>query len=279
LLVDGGFTAGCDQDPLPATCQIKDFNDLTNDDGTVNLDAEGIAVRAGGGWVIASEGSGTIGETQRAFSPNLLVGVAPDGTIDSVVPLPDELITTQLRFGLEGVAAVAENGEPVYYVAFQRPWANAGDPAPDFADPEPKRARIGRYDGEWTFAWYPLDDRLSPNGGWVGLSELVPLGDGELAVVERDNQGGRDARIKQIATFSIDGVTYKPQSEIAAFETVEKSVVHDLIPDLAAPGGAVLEKVEGLAALDDGTAIIVTDNDGVDDSSGETQYQEIPDVF
>ena len=37
----------------------------------------------------------------------------------------------------------------------------------------------------------------------------------------------------------------------------------------------MIEKVEGFTILADGTALIATDNDGVDDSSGETQFMHI----
>ena len=56
---------------------------------------------------------------------------------------------------------------------------------------------------------------------------------------------------------------------------VMREVVQDLIPDLRGTGGYVLEKVEGMAIGADGTAWLVTDNDGVDDSSGETLFWSI----
>jgi hypothetical protein len=250
---------------------VEGFVDLVNDDGTVNLDPEGLTIRPGGGFYLASEGSGAVGDTGRDFSPNLILGVTATGEIDEAITLPGALANTeQRRFGFEGVAAVEENGVTALYVAFQRAWTAAGDTT----------ARIGRYaNGGWTFAYYPLDAPTSPNGGWVGLSEIVDLGDGEFAVVERDNQGGPDARIKTIQSFSIDGVTFKPAEDVATFETVSKTLLRDLVPDLEVPAGAIIEKVEGLAALPDGVALVATDNDGVDDSNGETQYLEIPGVF
>ena len=254
--------------------QIEGLVDLVNDDETVNLDPEGIAVRAAGGFWIASEGSGQVGDTGRDFSPNLVVGVASDGSIEEAITLPGELaITEQRRFGFEGIASVLENGQEVLYLAFQRPWTAAGDEAA-------AEARIGRYaGGEWSFAHYPLDPATSPLGGWVGLSEITSLGAGEFAVVERDNQGGVDARVKTLQRFSLEGITFRPAAEVELFDTVSKTLARDLLPDLEAPRGAVIEKVESLAVLPDGTAIIATDNDGVDDSSGETQYIEIPGVF
>ena len=47
------------------------------------------------------------------------------------------------------------------------------------------------------------------------------------------------------------------------------------MPDLTATGGYVLDKVEGLAIMTDGTAFVSTDNDGVDDHSGETMFFSI----
>jgi hypothetical protein len=48
--------------------------------------------------------------------------------------------------------------------------------------------------------------------------------------------------------------------------------VRDLIPDLTSTGGYVVDKVEGLAVLPSGEFFVSTDNDGVDDSSGETMF-------
>jgi hypothetical protein len=51
---------------------------------------------------------------------------------------------------------------------------------------------------------------------------------------------------------------------------VAKTVIRDLIPDLASPNGYMLDKIESFAIDSDGNAFIITDNDGVDDHSGET---------
>jgi len=58
-----------------------------------------------------------------------------------------------------------------------------------------------------------------------------------------------------------------------------KTLAADLMPALEATGGAVLEKIEGLAVLPDGSALIVNDNDGVDDSNGETQLLRLEGLF
>jgi hypothetical protein len=56
---------------------------------------------------------------------------------------------------------------------------------------------------------------------------------------------------------------------------VAKEEVHDFIPDLKAFGGYVVDKVEGFAIDAAGDAFAVTDNDGVDDSSGETFFLKL----
>lgn len=246
----------------------------------VNLDPEGITVAAGDAVWLASEGAGNLVDgvsdpADRPFtSPNLLVRIGDGGVIEQVVSLPIELVRNQLRFGFEGVASVEESGVEILYVCFQRAWTAAGDPS--------DKARIGRYDtatGAWTFAYYPLDAPTSPNGGWVGLSEIVSLGNGRFAVIERDNQAGPDATIKHLASFSIDGIVFRPSSESAKFDTVVKQLDRDLIAQGDYQAGVILEKIEGLAVLPGGEALVVTDNDGVNGSSGETQLIRIPGLY
>jgi hypothetical protein len=229
-----------------------DLAKMINADGTVNLDPEGIAVASDGGFWIASEGAGTVAEatTRPITSHNLVVKIDASGTIERVITLPADLNDVQLRFGFEGIAE--SDGKLV--VAFQRAWNGEANP------------RLGIYDlgnDSWSFVFYPLDTVASPNGGWVGLSDITALGNGQFLVVERDNQAGLDARIKRLYRIDLTGV--------AASATVTKTLVRDLLPDLKAPGGLVAEKIEGLAVLADGKVVIVNDNDGVNDNSGETQ--------
>ena len=60
---------------------------------------------------------------------------------------------------------------------------------------------------------------------------------------------------------------------------VTKTFVRNLIPDLRADHGPVVEKVEGLTMTAAGHVLVVTDNDGVDDSSGETQCRGLSRLF
>ena len=60
-----------------------------------------------------------------------------------------------------------------------------------------------------------------------------------------------------------------------ALPVVSKELVRDLMPDLAVLNGYTAEKVEGFAIDSAGTGWLVTDNDGVADSSGETLFWSI----
>lgn len=260
---------------------------IVNLDGSLNIDPEGLAVLTTDdslAYWVASEGTGNLvngvsdPDDQPFARPNMLLQVrgdfssSPFLTVEQVVLPPLDVTLNQLRFGFEGVAVVGDT----LYVAFQRAWGAAGDPA--------GLARIGRYDTQtatWTFAHYPLETPTSPAGGWVGLSELTYLGDDTFALLERDNQGGPDASIKLVTSFSTAGVSFLDSTQVANFELLSKTVVADLIADGAYDftGGLLPEKQEGLTVLADGTTLIVNDNDGVDDNNGETQLLRLEGLF
>jgi len=247
---------------------------MVNSDSTVNLDPEGIATRKDGGFWMASEGKGTIGSISKPFETlNLLLRVSKKGLIEEVVTLPTAVNNRQVRFGFEGVTTVDTSKGEMVYVAFQREWA--GDTK--------NNVRIGRYDAdsnEWNFFYYPIETALSMNGGWVGLSDLTYLGDDEFAVIERDNQGGPDAAIKRLYKISMKGLVPTPDNgSTPNFPVVSKALVRDLMVDLKATGGLTLEKIEGLAVTEEGTVLVVNDNDGVDDSNGETQLLKLKNVM
>lgn len=254
--------------------------DTVNGDGSVNLDPEGIAVSAkgDGSFWVASEGAGSVDDPARPVTSNsIVVHVAADGTITEVATLPAGVNAEQRRFGFEGVASVMEGGVEVLYVAFQRAWV--GDPNPNNTT-DGGKVRIGRYDtstGNWTFAYYPLDVHQSPNVGWVGLSEITALGNGEFAIVERDNMANTDARIKKVYNIDVSSVTFKAAG--SAYDTLGKTLVRDLMPDLLATNGMVLEKVESLTVTSEGDMLFANDNDGVSDSNGETQLIRINKAF
>lgn len=239
----------------------EDLALLINDDKSVNIDPEGVAKASDGGFWIASEGSGTVGDADRPVnSLNFLFKTDANGVIEQVITLPDAVNDDQLRFGFEGVTEYNDN----VYVAFQRAW------------PSDTNVRIGIYDTtaeSWSFLFYELDAAESQNGGWVGLSDMTSLGNGSFLVVERDNQGGPDAAIKRLYRFDTTG--------LAANSTVTKTLVRDLITsgDLTSTGGLTPEKVEGSAVMSNGDVYIINDNDGVDDNSGETRLINLGDIL
>ncbi|MEB3357305.1 MAG: esterase-like activity of phytase family protein [Synechococcales bacterium] len=239
----------------------EDLDILINGDNTVNIDPEGIAATEDGFLWIASEGEGTVGDPARPIeSLNFLFKVnAADGAIAQVVTLPDELNNIQSRFGLEGVAY--DNG--LLVAVLQRAW---GD------DPNPRVLVYDTNTSEWVGDYfYPLDEVESQNGGWVGLSDIAPLGDGRFLVLERDNQGGPDAAVKRLYTIRLS-----PTLENG--DTLEKTFIRDLIPDFLAAGGLMPEKLEGLA-VDENGVWVINDNDGVDSNSGETQLLNVGNLF
>ena len=232
-----------------------DLMAMINSDKSVNIDPEGIATASDGGFWLASEGAGTVGDDTRPIeSLNLLMKVSAVGVIEKVITLPEAVNAMQLRFGFEGVT----EADGKVYVAFQRAWGDETE------------VRIGVYDTameSWSFVFYPLDAAASQAGGWVGLSDITAIGSGKFLVLERDNQSGFDAAIKRI--YEID------LTSVVAGSTVTKTLVRDLMADLKKPKGMVPEKIEGLAVTSEGDVYIVNDNDGVDDNSGETQLMNL----
>ena len=104
----------------------------------------------------------------------------------------------------------------------------------------------------------------------MGLSEITAH-EGKLYIVERDNLIGDAAKVKKIYSVALDG--FKPAKLGGNLLTVQKTPVLDLLPGLkAATNGYVVDKVEGFTIDAAGNAFVVTDNDGVDDSSGETLF-------
>lgn len=235
--------------PARITAETK----LMKDGAQASYDPEGVAVAPDGGFWVASEGNA---KDRR----NLLIKVAADGTVEKEVTLPEAVEAKQVRFGFEGVA-VGSDG--MVYVVVQREWKD-----------DPKgQVRVGKYDpsaDSWTFAWYPLDAVESPAKGWVGLSDITSIGEGRFLILERDNRGGQEARVKRIYQVDLGSVDFAEAG--SELPMIEKTPYMDVLPVLQAPNGWVLDKAEGLTVAADGTVYMVTDNDGVDDASGETQF-------
>lgn len=221
------------------------------------LDIEGIALDGEGGFWLASEG-----RTDRLI-PHALYRVDADGEIAEEVPFPAELLAEEVRFGAEGVTVVGEGDDMTLWIAIQREWANDAKGMVKLVSYKPAS-------GEWGAVNYPLE--APAEGAWVGLSEITAHGD-LVYIVERDNQIGDKAQLK--ALYSVPLSELVPAALGGELPTVTKTLVRDLIPDLSSTGGYVLDKVEGFAVDAEGTGYVVTDNDGVDDSSGETMFWSV----
>jgi DNA-binding beta-propeller fold protein YncE len=238
--------------------RITDAIAVTKDGKPASYDLEGIATRADGGFWLASEGNP---ENKDKPTQNILLRVSAKGEVEEEILLPEELAKHATRFGFEGVAVTGTGADETVWLAVQREWKD---------DPKGK-AKILAYKPAtktWGALHYPLTAPAA--GAWMGLSELTYLGDDTFAVIERDSLFGAKAA-KTLATFSVKGLTPAALGS-AAIPTVEKKLLRDLAPDLMALGGYGLDKVEGMAVDKDGNFFVVTDNDGVDDSSGETQF-------
>jgi hypothetical protein len=61
---------------------------------------------------------------------------------------------------------------------------------------------------------------------------------------------GKEAKVKQLAFVPLDGVSPAPLG--GTLPVIKKTVLRDLIPDLTALGGYVLDKVESFAVDRDG---------------------------
>jgi hypothetical protein len=260
------YTLDVSQEPAVIAAELP-LRDAAGE--PVNYDLEGLVQREGGGFWAVSEGAGNgnvcdpANADTRRTRCNILVKVASDGLVEEEIFLPAALNAKQRSNGFEGVAVTGTGADETVYVAFQREWT--GDPS--------GQVRIGVYKaGSWSFLYYPLDPVESPAGGFVGLSEITALGGERFAVLERDNQGGQDARIKRIYVISVAGLT--PAPEGSPFPVIAKTSgapAIDLLPYLQSTNGYVLDKPEGFAIGADGNAYFNTDNDGVDDALGESR--------
>ncbi|MEQ9039933.1 MAG: esterase-like activity of phytase family protein [Silicimonas sp.] len=237
-------------DPSQSPARIVDVIRVTRDGQPAQkLDMEGITLDGEGGFWVASEG-----RTDRLI-PHAIYHVGADGEIGDEIGLPKELMNAERRFGFEGITKVGDT----LWMAVQREW-----------DDDPKNhAKLVAYNietGEWGAVHYP---KAEPDTGWVGLSEIVAHGD-HVYIIERDNLIGDAAVTKMVYRVPLSEMVPAPLG--GALPVVSKEEVRDLLPDLKSTGGYVLDKVEGLAIMEDGTAWISTDNDGVDDHSGETMF-------
>jgi len=219
------------------------------------LDLEGIAADGNGGYWLASEG-----RSDRLI-PHAIYNVDDTGAIKAEIALPEVLLDQEIRFGFEGITVAGK----WLWMAVQREWQD-----------DPKgMVKLLAYDTEektWGAVHYPLDAAPANDGAWMGLSEITLSGDW-VYIVERDNQIGAAAQTKKL--YRVKAADMVPAELGGPLPVVTKELVRDLMPDLAVLNGVTAEKVEGFAIDAAGTGYLVTDNDGLADSSGETLFWSI----
>lgn len=273
------------------------------------LDIEGISAREDGGFWIASEG--------KTGDKNAIHRTDGDLNIEETISLPDDVAKHIAKWGLEGVDAIDDGkGGEYVYAAIQRPlWKDPEAKKLEALEGD-NTVRIGRYsttDKTWEWFSYELDS-TDKDGDWIGLSELTVVDKNTLAVIERDKQNGPNAAIKRIMKVTLpdgaeaggaveaDSADEAPiagsgtapgadgsgsggggaagtAEESAKPQKVKKAVAVDVLPKLQALNGWTQEKLEGFTIAADGEAYAVTDNDALDDATGETVFLRLGKVF
>lgn len=226
------------------------------------LDIEGISVAADGGFWLASEGKN--GKGNRLFHTD------KDLNITSTVELPSDVAEHIGKWGLEGVTSTKDaNGVEQLFVAVQRPlWKDPEAKKLEAAEGE-NTTRIGKYDTKTkTWQWFGYElEKPAGKGDWMGLSEITALDDKHLLVIERDKLNGPDAKIKRVMKVTLPEGAGAGEN---ALPMVNKELAVDVLPKLRATNGWTQEKLEGFTIAADGQMYAVTDNDALDDATGET---------
>ncbi|HWU17515.1 MAG TPA: esterase-like activity of phytase family protein [Devosia sp.] len=221
------------------------------------LDLEGITLDGEGGFWLASEG-----DTAK-LTPHALYHVNAKGEIKQEIAFPAELLANETRSGSEGITAIGEGDDMTLWIAIQREWKDDPKGQVKLVSYKPSTK-------EWGAVAYPLE--APAEGAWVGLSEITAHGD-YVYIIERDNQIGDKAQLKALYRVPVADLT---AAELGGERpVVSKELVRDLIPDLKSLNGYVVDKVESFAVDANGVGYVITDNDGVDDSSGETYFWSI----
>ena len=219
--------------------------------------------------------------------PNRLLKLDLAGNVLAEIGLPQSILACRaatvgtvprrtLGSGFEGISVLpGPGGKYRLAVAQQRGW-NYTTAACEALDDdggglnalgEPNWTRIWIYDPDangWSYVSWQLAP-LPPNAAWVGLSEITALPGGDVVLVERDNLTGDFARLKTLVKVSWNAAADN------VISSAEKSVF-DLLPRLLSTNGWITDKVEGVAVMLNGRTYVSTDNDGLDDWSGETWF-------
>ena len=241
--------------------EVKVAADVSKDGQQAYYDLEGIAhdtssqAPAEPGFWLASEGNARFDHDD--YLPNMIVQVDGRGRVLQEVRLPQTVDSPRgglvSKYGFEGVT-VSSDGRYVV-CAIQGAFRDDSDAQGHFT-------RIARYDltaRTWEFFLYPLDTGRKEST-FVGLSELINLGGDRYAVIERDNEEGKRARVKRIYAFRLDGVApfegvLRKRSDLSG-RVITKTLLADTQPLGDFP------KIEGLALAADGALWAGPDDDG-----------------
>ncbi len=185
-----------------------------------------------------------------------------DGTVVGEIALPAAVAALQRSNGFEGVAVTGSGAAERVFVAFQREWT--GDPA--------RRVRIGEYRRRRRVALLLLSARRR---GVAGGRLRRAVGDRgprrrPLLVLERDNVGRARRAHQALYAVSIAGVA--PSRRAGRSRCSTKTLVRDLLPALRATPRLDAGEGRGSGRGRGRPRYIVTDNDGVDENTGETQF-------
>ncbi|MCU0901949.1 MAG: esterase-like activity of phytase family protein [Cypionkella sp.] len=241
-------------DATQTPARITAATDITRGGDTAQkLDIEGIAPDGSGGFWLASEG-----RSDRLI-PHAIYRVDASGAITEEIAIPETLLPHEIRFGFEGITVAGD----WLWMAVQREWKD---------DPKGmvKLLAYNTAEETWGAVHYPLD--TPAEGAWMGLSEITAQGDW-VYIVERDNQIAGAAATKKL--YRVPAAQMQAAELGGTLPVVTKELVRDLLPDLGVLNGYAVDKIEGFAIDAAGTGWVVTDNDGVDDSSGETLFWSI----
>ncbi|WP_413544009.1 esterase-like activity of phytase family protein [Citricoccus nitrophenolicus] len=235
-------------------------------------DVEGLWADRDGTFWLAVEGT----EGENGAEGNQLVHVDAEGRELQAVDLPAEIAAGLGGQGFEGVTGYGTGEDAVLYAAVQR--EAAGE---DFARIAKFTPAANGGEGAWEWFGYELES-TDVEGDWIGLSEITAVDESTLAVIERDKLNGPDAALKKIFTVELPetgAATDAPADEV---EVLQKTEALDVLPELQALNGWTQEKLEGLGITTGGDVFAVTDNDGVEDATGETVFLDLgsaADVF
>lgn len=242
---------------------ITDSLAISHNGAPAKFDIEGLFARPQGGFWLASEGATGAGNT--------IYRTDEGGAVVDTVKLPANVATHLDKWGLEGVTAITDAaGAETLYIALQRPLGATASGAASIDGAN--IARIGRYDvagQKWSWFGYEL---AAPAAGsdWVGLSEIVAVDADTLAVIERDSLNGPAAANKRIYTVDIPDAAATTAS--STLVVAPKALALDVLPALRETAGWTQGKLAGLTIGADGQVYAVTDNDGLKNTTGETNF-------